>query len=242
MLFVAAYAAYCAARWAFAGNRTVAIDNARWVLELERSVGVAIETSVHAALGSGVAAWLLSNVYMAAQLVVLPGALVWVYRRSLPVYRVLRTTVLASWLLALPIYAIFPVAPPRLAGLGLIDTVSQQVIVGLTGRSTIFYNEFAAVPSLHVGFAFALGIAVAIAARSAIGRAAALLWGPVVSLAVVATANHFVLDIAAGLLVTAAGFGLATTIAHRRPRPRAWRPPRPADGVRRGGSRPLVPS
>jgi membrane-associated phospholipid phosphatase len=114
--------------------------------------------------------------------------------------------VLATWLIAVPIYAAFPVAPPRLAGPGMSDAVSQQAAVALTGRSTLFYNELAAVPSLHCGFAVAIGIALTGAARRRATRAACLLWGPLVCVAVVATANHYVFDIAAGLLVAAAGF------------------------------------
>ena len=70
--------------------------------------------------------WLLSNIYLAAQLVVLPGALIYLYRRAPGIYRRLRDTVLATWLLAVPIYVLFPVAPPRLAGIGMDDTVAGR--------------------------------------------------------------------------------------------------------------------
>jgi membrane-associated phospholipid phosphatase len=122
------------------------------------------------------------------------------------VYRSLRNTLLATWLIAVPIFALFPVAPPRLADIGFVDTVSEQAGVALTGRSTIFYNQFAAVPSLHVGFAVAVGIAFAVALRWRWAKVLALLWGPLVSLSVVATGNHYFFDIAAGLVVTAVGF------------------------------------
>jgi hypothetical protein len=110
-------------------------------------------------------------------------------------------------MIAVPIYALFPVAPPRLAGIGIIDTISDKSETSLNSHvATSFYNPFAAVPSLHVGFAFAVGIALAVAARRWWSRTLALLWGPTVALAVVATGNHFLFDIAAGLLVAAAGF------------------------------------
>jgi membrane-associated phospholipid phosphatase len=132
--------------------------------------------------------------------------------------------VLTTWLLAVPVFALFPVAPPRLAGIGLTDTVSKRAAVALTGRSTIFYNQLAAVPSLHVGFAAAIGIALAVALRRRWAKALALLWGPVVALSVVATGNHYVFDITAGLAVAAAGFLLAVA---RRRHGRPW-PARPA--------------
>jgi hypothetical protein len=205
-LFGGAYVVYNLARWIFAGELAPAREHARWIVDLERAAGVAVEGSVQGALDTGVASWLLSNVYLAAQFVVVPGALIWLYRRRPPVYRSLRNTLLATWLIAVPIFALFPVAPPRLAGIGFVDTVSEQAGVALTGRSTIFYNQFAAVPSLHVGFAVAVGVAFAIALRWRWAKVLALLWGPLVSLSVVATGNHYVFDIAAGLVVTGLGF------------------------------------
>jgi hypothetical protein len=205
-LFAAAYLLYTAARWIFAGHLAEAREHADLIVGLERSAHVAIEGQVQRALDSDAPSWLLSNVYLAAQLVVLPGALIWLYRRSRPVYRQLRTTVIATWLIAVPVFALFPVAPPRLAGIGIADTVSGQAAVALTGHSTVFYNPYAAVPSLHVGFAFATGIAAADALRAPWARTLALLWGPVETLSVLATGNHYVFDVAAGLLVTAAGF------------------------------------
>jgi membrane-associated phospholipid phosphatase len=207
-LFGAAYLLYDLARWITVGHLTPATAHAHWVLDVEQNLGVAVERSVQDALGGGAVMWLLSNVYLAAQLVVLPGSLIWLFRRDKRVYRRLRDTILATWLLAVPIYAAFPVAPPRLAGLGMADTVSQQAAVGLTGHSTMFYNPYAAVPSLHCGFAFAIGIALAATARRPAVKALWLCWGPLVSLAVVATGNHYLFDIAAGLLVAAAGYFL----------------------------------
>jgi membrane-associated phospholipid phosphatase len=205
-LFGAAYVVYNLARWIFAGGLAPAREHARWIVELERDTGVAVEGSVQQALNSGAASWVLSDVYLAAQFVVVPGALIWLYRRSPDVYRSLRNTLLATWLIAVPIFAIFPVAPPRLARMGIVDTVSEQAGVELTGRSTIFYNQLAAVPSLHVGFAVAVGVALAVVLRWRWAKALALLWGPLVSLSVVATGNHYLFDIAAGLAVTALGF------------------------------------
>jgi membrane-associated phospholipid phosphatase len=205
-LFLLAYATYTLARWLFVGDLAEAREHARWVYELEQGAHVAVEGPVQCALDSPVASTLLSNIYLAAQLVVMPGTLVWLYRRSPAIYRELRNTILATWLIAVPMFALYPVAPPRLAGVGLVDTVSRQAAVGLTGRSTIFYNPLAAVPSLHVGFAAALGIALALALRPRWAQALAVLWGPLVALAVVATGNHYMFDIAAGLVVTALGF------------------------------------
>ena len=62
----------------------------------------------------------------------------------------------------MPIYALFPVAPPRLAGIGMLDTITSGGGVRLdSSLTTSFYNPLAAVPSLHAGFALAVGVALA---------------------------------------------------------------------------------
>ena len=153
---------------------------------------------------------------------ILPGALVWLFRRSRSHYELLRNTVIATWLIALPIYALFPVAPPRLADIGLVDTITTQTGVALDSKlTTSMYNEYAAVPSLHAGFALAVSVVLGAVATRRRWRLLAWSWAPLVSLAVVATGNHFMTDIAAGLLVTAAGFavgGLSPATLKRMPK------------------------
>ena len=109
-------------------------------------------------------------------------------------------------MISVPIFALFPVAPPRLAGIGVADSVSGQAGVALTGHSTMFYNPLAAVPSLHCAFAVAIGIALAAAAQRRWSKLLLFMWGPLVCLTVVTTGNHYVFDIAAGLLVAVAGY------------------------------------
>jgi membrane-associated phospholipid phosphatase len=191
------------------------VANAHSIFDLENDFGFAWEHAVQDALDGSVSAWILSNLYLAAQLVVLPGSLIWLYRRSPEVYVKLRNTVLATWMVAVPIYALLPVAPPRLAGIGMTDTVSQQATVAMTGHSTGFYNQFAAVPSLHCGFAVAIAIALAAAAKRPATKLLALSWGPAVCLSVVATGNHYIFDIFAGLAVSAIGYGIGLMIERR---------------------------
>lgn len=232
-LFAAIYLLYDAARWAWAGHLSLARAHAHRVIALERALHIAVEGSVQRALDSGVPSFVLSNIYLAAQAVVLPAALIWLYRRSPGVYRHLRGTVVITWLIATPIFALYPVAPPRLAGIGIKDTVSHQALVTLTGHSTLFYNPYAAVPSLHVGLAFAIGIAAAAALHRRWSKALALLWGPLVTLAVIATGNHYFFDAATGLLVAAVAF--AATRVTDRSRVKLQFTSR-ADGVRTSGA------
>ena len=217
-LFAFAYLLYNAGRWATNGDMELAIANTRWLIDFQG--GISIERGVQAALDTPVVAWLLSHIYLAAQIVVLPAALLALYHWRPSIYRPLRNTVIATWMLALVVYALFPVAPPRLADVGLSDWVSQQSAVALAGHSTLFYNPIAAVPSLHCGFAFALGIAGAAATSRPWLRALALLWGPLVALSTIATGNHFVFDVAAGLVVTVLGAAIGLAIQHGARSPR----------------------
>jgi PAP2 superfamily len=209
LLFGAAYVLYNAGRGLTNGDVDLAVANAHWVIDFQGGIG--LERSVQDAFG-GVWMVLLSHIYLAAQIVVLPGVLVALYRWAPAIYPRLRSTVIATWTLALPIYALFPVAPPRLAGLGMTDAVSEQSAVALAGHSTWFYNPIAAVPSLHSGFAVAIAIAVAAAVHQRRLRLLAMSWGPIVILSTVATANHYVFDVVAGLAITAVGYA---TVTHR---------------------------
>jgi membrane-associated phospholipid phosphatase len=214
LLYLFAYFAYSSTRWIVAGEVPKAIAHAQWIEKLERSLHLSVEGSVQRTLDTGAPIWVLNHLYLIAQFAVVPGALIFLYWYSRPVYRKLRNTLFATWLIAVPIYALFPVAPPRLAGIGIIDTISDQSEASLNSHvATSFYNPFAAVPSLHAGFAFAVGIALAVALRPRWAKGLALLWGPAVTLAVVATGNHFVFDVIAGVLVTGAGFCAARVMS-----------------------------
>jgi hypothetical protein len=159
-------------------------------------------------------------------------------------YRKLRDTVLATWMLSVPVFAIFPVAPPRLAGIGMLDTISESTGMALDSRfATALYNPLAAVPSLHAGFAFAVSVALVVALRRPAARWLAAAWTPIVGLSVVATGNHYLFDIAAGVAITllgglvALGMRRDASSAPRRAR-RRW-PERP--GRREAGARRVRP-
>ncbi len=233
---IAAYLVYEAARVVAAGSYPTALAHAHDVVALERYVHLDFEGGVQRAFLDSPLLPLLNYVYLAAQNVVLPASLVLLYRLDRSMYGVLRNTLLATWLLALPIYALYPAAPPRLSGLGIVDTVSTGSPLKLeSGTTTSLFNQFAAVPSLHVGFAFAIGIALAAALRAPILRFAALMWGPVMLLTVVATGNHFVFDAITGVLITAAGYGVHRLVAS------GWPARRPAAGYAIG-ARPIEPA
>jgi hypothetical protein len=220
-LYLLAYLLYSAARFVTVGDLPSAKAHAHWIVGLESDLHVGVEDSVQQAFSGGWMMWILNHLYLAAQLIVLPGSLIFLYHRSTELYERLRNTILATWLLSIPVYALFPIAPPRLANVGLMDTISDGSMFGLKGGlTTSFYNQLAAVPSLHVGFAVVIGIAISAALHNRVLKFVALLWGPLVGLAVVATGNHFVFDMAAGVVAAGAGYVLgaaATRVRVRRP-------------------------
>jgi hypothetical protein len=235
LIFAAAYLVYQLCRTVATGAEPLAVENAHRVLGAEAALGIDIEAAAQSALDGTIWLTAFSWIYLAAQPVVIPLVVVWVYRRSANVYRVLRNTLIAGWMVALPVYALFPTAPPRLAGLGMPDSVSIESGIALESDfTTLFYNPFAAVPSLHCGFAIACGLAVFAAARSRPLRVAGLVWGPLVCVSTVVTANHYVIDLGAGLAVTAAGLAIGLAVMRPASRP-AISPMRPARAAGRLG-------
>jgi hypothetical protein len=201
------YLLYVSARWLAAGSYPVALRHARELWTLEHRLRLAIEPDVQRAFLHSALLPIFNHLYLAAQNVVLPATLLLTYRADRVVYLRLRRTLIGAWLMAIPVYALFPTAPPRLSHLGIADTVSAGTGVQLTSKTTTaFFNPFAAVPSLHVGFAFAIGLALAAIAERPLLRLLALAWGPAILLTVVVTGNHFIFDACAGLAVTAVAF------------------------------------
>jgi hypothetical protein len=215
-LFLLAYAVYTVARFFTIGDLVDAKNNAHWIVDVEHSFRLGFESSVQQALDGSWAIWVLNRLYLLAQLGVIPAVLIFLYNRSYAIYATLRNTILATWAISVPVYGLFPVAPPRLADIGIADTITSQTSMSMTSNfSTSFFNELAAVPSLHVGFAVIVGFALFAAVRNPL-RWVFLLWGPIVTLAVVATGNHFVFDAIAGLAASAGGYGLALIAARMR--------------------------
>jgi hypothetical protein len=142
--------------------------------------------------------------------------LVWLHRRHREHFPLVRNTLVGATGIALAIYLLYPVAPPRLAGLGFVDTVTHSAKVNLSSDALgSLYNPFAAVPSLHFGYALLVGIAVARIARGRVAQVIGWSYPAVMLLVIVATGNHFFLDAAAGALSIGTGFLAASWVDSR---------------------------
>jgi hypothetical protein len=198
---VGAYAAYLAVRrlvWTSAG-RERARRNALRLVSLERNLGIALEGRVQAwAVRRPRVAHALNIGYAALNVGLTLGVLVTLHRRRDPAYRTLRRGVLLAHAGALPVFLVFPVAPPRVVP-GFVDTMAVVSRVDLEHPLLVrFYNPIAAFPSQHLSLAVLTGAALRKRASRRSSRAAASAYAPLVGIVVVATGNHFVLDVAAG--------------------------------------------
>jgi membrane-associated phospholipid phosphatase len=221
--------AYEGVRGLAAGSRAEALDNARQLVRLEQHLGGLIELDLQRPVLRPDGVVLLHAVnwtYWLSQFVVVAIAVIWVYLRRPDVYPRLRNTIVVANTIGLAGYVLFPLAPPRLLpGHGFVDTLARtEPLNHRTGIVELFANPYAAMPSLHAADALIIGVALAVVVRPVILRVAFALWPVWVSYSLVATANHFWLDVAAGaVLAVAAGLLVGRLrpsgrVGHRRER------------------------
>ena len=138
----------------------------------------------------------------------------WIHRRHRGAFPVVRNTLIFSTAVALTVYVLFPAAPPRLAGLGFADTVTQGAHVNLSSDMLgSLYNPFAAVPSLHFGYALIVGAAVGLLASRRWVRVLGWAYPAFMLLTIVGTGNHFFFDAISGGVVVAGSFLVARRFA-----------------------------
>jgi PAP2 superfamily len=202
-------------------NRTegaveTAFANARRLMRLEDATALAWEESVQAATDAAGLATLANWVYIWGHwpVIVTTGVALFVLRRDR--YRLLRNAMFVSGAIGFLFYALFPVAPPRLADLGLVDTVAEQSHAYRALQPPGLTNQYAAFPSLHVGWNLLVGIVLFGATTRPAVRIFAVVSPVAMAFAVVATANHFVVDVAGGIAVVLVGLGVAIFIEHSR--------------------------
>jgi hypothetical protein len=217
LLVLGLYGAYELARGLVVGNAAEAESHARRVVALERSLHVFGEADVqHAAHALPGLIGVLGTAYLTLHLTVTVAVLLWLHQRRPSGFVVVRTTLLVASGIALVGFLVFPTAPPRLAGIGIADTVSNGHISLNHGLISSLYNPYAAVPSMHIGYALVIGASLLWYSRLPLLRVLGALYAPAVLLVVVATGNHFFVDAAAGVVVAGLGAG-ASLILTRQP-------------------------
>jgi hypothetical protein len=201
------------------GARQTAVAHARDVVALEQWLGIDVEAQVQAPFAaSRVGEALVNWVYIWGHWPVIVGVMVWLALHHGAVFLRLRDGMLVSGAIGLVVFATYPVAPPRLADDGLVDTVTRSSDAYRVLQPPAFVNQYAAMPSLHFGWDLLVGIAVVAAASSLWLRMVGILLPAAMLVAVVATANHYVLDVVAGAALALVGHLVALRLERRRRR------------------------
>ncbi len=193
------------------GSEITALRHARDVYDVERALGIAHESAIQDSVEDSVCAYRLLNwTYIWWHWPVILLSAVWLLLWHRPVFYRYRNAMLISGGIGLLIFATYPVAPPRLVpGLGLIDTVTEHAEAYRVLQPQAFTNQFAAMPSLHFGWNLLMGVAIARTGRGWL-RVTGVLMPLAMLIAVIATANHFILDAIAGAALAMLGLMLAT--------------------------------
>jgi hypothetical protein len=193
--------AYFLTRGLARGSRSTALDHAQALLGVERAVRLDLEQGLqHVVLPHGWLVDLANALYVLGHLPVLAIVAVWLFWAHPRQYRFYRTAFLISAALALAMYIVVPLAPPRFLP-GFVDT-ERLTGFDVDGSAVgAFYNPYAAMPSLHVGWSLLAAIAVIGCTHNRWVAAAAGVLPVLMTLASIATGNHFVLDAPAGIAV-----------------------------------------
>lgn len=216
LLWGGLYGVYLLVRGQTIAGLGEALANARRVVELERLTGLDQERLIQdASQALGVLDELLARYYELGFFPVVIAGLIVLAHRNRDRYREVRTAMLLAISAATVLFALLPTAPPRLVpGLGLIDTV------GMNGHDTgslygVPYNPYAAMPSMHVGWTLLLAIGLYGIAHGVV-RIVVVAHPAVMTVAVVATGNHYLLDALAGATIALVALALVRWAQARR--------------------------
>ncbi|MHC0432482.1 phosphatase PAP2 family protein [Streptomyces sp. O3] len=218
-LIAVVYVAYSLGRLVVRGDVSTAVDNGLAILRLEKSLSLNFEHPLNRLFTEH--AWLgipSDFVYASLHYLVTPAILVWLFRSRAVHYRAARTWLMVSTLIGLVGFTLMPTCPPRLldAGHGFVDTMAQYSSYGWWGAEASaprglggMTNQYAAMPSLHVGWSLWCGVMLWRHGRTPLLRALGVAYPLITTIVVMGTANHYFLDAVAGAAVM--GLGLLLT-------------------------------
>lgn len=221
-LIALVYLAYTAGRLLARGDVRAAVGHGLALLDAERVLHLDVERPLNRLFsGAPVLGVPAAFVYAALHYVVTPAVLVWLWRRHPGHYRFMRTWLLLSTAIGLIGFTLLPTSPPRLlaAAQGFTDTMAEYAGYGWWGADASaprglggLTNQYAAMPSLHVGWALWCGAALWRYGGTRAVRVAGAAYPLLIAVVVMGTANHYFLDTVAGTAVMGAGFLLARPV------------------------------
>jgi hypothetical protein len=197
-----------------------AIGRSQELSELERQLHISLERPLQTfATHVPLAIPLVNTIYIWGNLPLLVAELVWLYFRSRRSFVILRNSLILSAIPSVILYAVIPTAPPRLSpGLGLADTLGGPNHLNYLHQPAVFANHFAAIPSMHVGWALLSGLAVYLAMGNSRWRWLALMLPAAMVVTVMTTGNHQVVDWVTGCAIAAASFWIGSLWRERQER------------------------
>lgn len=216
-LLLVALGLYLTTRRLTMGNARDAGNNARDILNLEAVLGIDVEHTLQRLILDWPSIVTLMNwIYVWGHWPVLAITAIWLFMRHRREFTLFRNALIISGLLGLVVFAFFPVMPPRLLGTGMVDTVAQWSSSHHILQPPSLVNQYAAVPSFHVGWNVLVAVAIFRARPKSDLRFFAII-GPIAMIAsVVLTGNHYLLDAVAGIAVVAVAWMLAERFENRR--------------------------
>jgi len=190
-----------------------AIANGQGLLELERRLGIAWEHPIQnwTLQAPHVFLAVANRTYFISQFTVSTVFLLWVYARRNSHFERVRNALLAANYVSVVVMFVYPLAPPRaLPSEGFVDTLNANAVNLHSTVIETLNNPNSAMPSLHISYAVVLGVTGVLLTRSIPVRAFWAFYPALVSYSIIATGNHYILDIAGGVLAL-----LATPIVDR---------------------------
>lgn len=191
----------------------VAFANAEQVISLERGLGLFIEPGLQrwAVANDGVVH--LANAVYIGYWPIIIGTLLWLLIRRPAAYPLYRTALLASGLLSLAVFALYPLAPPRfLPEHGFVDTIAAHSAGYRDFNASALVNEYAAMPSLHFGWVLLAAIAIGSLVRQRLVRIGAAALPLIMLAAIVLTGNHYLVDAVVGGVMVLGGLAVALVL------------------------------
>jgi hypothetical protein len=181
-----------------------AVARSTKIIHLEQATGIFVERQwQEPVLKNDLLMRIANGIYIWGHLPVMLVAAVWLYWKNRQRYGLYRTGLVLSAFVGLWGYAFFPAAPPRLmpSDWGFVDTIALVAKERYELKPDLFLNHYAAVPSLHFGWAMLAGIAIWENSRNLALRAFAILMPAAMFWAIVVTANHFIFDMLVGAAI-----------------------------------------
>jgi hypothetical protein len=220
------YILYDVSRFLVAGHQGTALVRGTRLLHLEQTLNIAWEQTVNRFVSAHLVLAVTADYsYAALHYVVTPIVLLWMWRTHRAAYPRARTALLLTTLAGLAAFAVVPVAPPRMLP-GFVDTMARFSGVGWWGADASaprgfggLTNQFAAMPSLHVAWALWCGWQLVQHGHLATVRIFGVLYPLLITIVVIATGNHYLLDAVAGVAVVVLAIGAVGAAS----RIRRWR-------------------